>query len=261
MRRFKQRMGVLGTLVGLVMALAACSTSPAGSGPDDTEKLYAEAREELGSGAYDKAIKLLERIEARTTGTLTGQQALLDLAYAQWKSSERAAALATVDRFMKLHPSSPAMDYALYLRGLVNFNDDLGFLGNLARQRVAERDQKASREAYQSFSQLLLRYPQSRYAQDAQQRMDFIVNALAEYEVHVARYYLRRGAWLAAANRARQAVTDYERAPAAEEALAIMAASYAQLGLSDLQTDAQRVLQKNFPSSRFLQADILTAKP
>ena len=119
----------------------------------------------------------------------------LDLAYAQYRSGERAAALATLDRFIKLHPSSPALDYALYLRGLVNFNDNLGFLGSLAQQDLSERDQQASRDAYQSFSQLVTQFPQSRYAEDARARMDYIVNALAAYEVHVARYYFRRGAY------------------------------------------------------------------
>lgn len=246
-------MGMAAAAFGLLILQGCGSTAgPGGRAPDDLEKLYSEARDDLASGSYDKAIKTLERIEARATGTLTGQQALLDLAHAQWKSNERASALATVDRFLKLHPSSPAMDYALYLRGLINFNDSLGLLGNLAKQSISERDQKASREAFQSFAQLVERYPQSRYVTDARLRMDFIVNALAEYEVHVARYYLRRGAWVAAANRAKQAVTEFERAPALEEALAIMAASYEKLGLTELQRDAQRVLKTNFPNSRFL---------
>lgn len=254
---------VLGFLVALVVALAGCAATPAGSEspPDALEKLYAEAREEMMSGGYDKAIKLLERIEARATGTLMGQQALLDLAYAQWKSNERVTALATTDRFIKLHPSSPAMDYALYLRGLINFNDSLGLLGSLARQRISERDQKASRDAYQSFSQLVQQFPQSRYADDARLRMDFIVNSLAEYEVHVARYYLRRGAWVAAANRAKQALAEFEGAPATEEALAIMAASYERLGMADLQRDAQRVLKSNFPNSRYLNGYELSVTP
>jgi outer membrane protein assembly factor BamD len=154
-----------------------------------------------------------------------------------------------------MHPSSPAFDYALYLRGLVNFNDNLGLFGVLARQQISERDQKASREAFQAFSQLVQQFPDSKYAPDARARMDFIVNSLAAYEVHVARYYFRRGAYLAAVNRAKQAVTDFDRAPAAEEALAIMVTGYERLGLKELSVDAQRVLKKNFPSSRFLAAD------
>jgi outer membrane protein assembly factor BamD len=157
-----------------------------------------------------------------------------------------------VDRFIKMHPSSPAFDYALYLRGLMNFSDGTGLLGRLSGQSVAERDQRASRDAWQSFNQLVTQFPASRYAPDARLRMDFIVNALAEHEVSVARYYLRRGAYLAAANRARQAVTEFDRAPAAEEGLAIMAESYDRLGLDELRDAARRVLRTNFPKSRFL---------
>lgn len=232
--------------------LAACGSSPDRrlDGPD-LDKLYAEARDDLANGSYDRAVKTLERIEARATGTLMGQQALLDMAYAQWRTNERVQALATVDRFIKLHPSSPALDYGYYLRGLINFNDSTGFFGRLAGQNLSERDQRAARDAYQSFRQLVELFPNSRYAPDARVRMDYIVNALAEYEVHVARYYYRRGAYLAAANRAQQAVTDYEGAPAVEEALAIMVQSYDRMGLDDLRDAADRVLRKNFPSSRF----------
>ena len=230
---------------------------------DNLDKLYAEAREDLAGGGFEQAIKNLQRLEARASGTLLGQQALLDLAYAQWKSGERASALSTLERFTRLHPSSPAYDYALYLRGLVNFNDNLGVFGQLSKQDVAERDQKASREAFQAFSQLVQQFPDSKYTPDARVRMDYIVNSLAAYEVHVARYYFRRGAYLAAVNRAKQAVTEFDRAPAADEGLAIMATGYDRLGLKDLSRDAQRVLKQNFPNSRFLSADGMefTSKP
>lgn len=244
----------------IVLASGCAGLTPAPKTPDaEIAELYAQAREQVASGNYDAAIKALERVEARSTGTLLGQQALLDLAHAQWKFNERASALATVDRFMRLHPSSPAMDYALYLRGLINFNDSVGSLGVLAGQRVAERDPQASREAYQSFRQLIQQFPDSRYAPDALQRMDFILNALAEAEVAVARYYLGRGAYVAAANRAKQAVVEYEKAPAVEEALAIMAQSYDRLGLANLRDDAKRVLRSSFPQSRFLEGAVPAA--
>lgn len=238
------------------LALAGCGTTRDrdAAGGENLERLYAEAKSDLAGGAWERAIKTLERIDARATGTLLGQQALLDLAYAQWRSTERTTALATIDRFIKLHPSSPAFDYALYLRGLMNFSDGTGLLGRLSGQSVAERDQRASRDAWQAFNQLVTQFPSSRYADDARLRMDYIVNALADHEVSVARYYLRRGAYLAAANRARQAVTEFDRAPAAEEGLAIMAESYDKLGLNDLRDAAQRVLRTNFPRSRFLVA-------
>lgn len=216
------------------------------------ETLYAEGKDELASGGYERAIKIFERVEGRAAGTLLAQQASLDLAYAQHRSGDRAAALVTLDRFIKLNPSSPALDYALYLRGVVNFNDKLGILSALSRQDLSERDQQASRDAYQSFRQVAEQFPQSRYAADARLRMDYIVNALAEYELHVSRYYYRRGAYVAAVNRAQQVLLEFPQSPATEEALSLMVTSYQQLGLESLRDDAQRVLEKNFPQSRFL---------
>ncbi len=223
-------------------------TNPA----EDLDKLYAEAKADIAGGTFDRAIKTLEKIDARATGTLMGQQALLDLSFAQWKSGDKTQALSTIDRFLKLHPSSPAFDYGLYLKGMIHFNDNLGLLGLVAGQELSERDQRASRDAFLAFGQLVRQFPSSRYAADARVRMDYIVNSLAEHEVHVARYYLRRGAPLAAVNRAKYAVTEFEGAPAVEEALAIMVESYDRMGLKDLRDDAQRVLQRSFPQSRFL---------
>jgi outer membrane protein assembly factor BamD len=241
-------------LAPLLLVLAAgCSSDPKrDDSREAVDKLYAEARDDLAAGSYERAVKTLERIEGRAAGTLLAQQALLDTGYAQWRMGERVQATATVDRFIKLHPSSPALDYALYLKGLINFNDNLGLFGNLAGQNLAERDQQASRDAYQAFKQLVEQFPTSKYSGDARLRMDYIVNALAEHEVHVARYYFRRGAYLAAANRAQQAVRDYQQTPATEEALHIMVVSYDKLGLTQLRDDADRVLKKNFPKSPFI---------
>ena len=247
----------------LVALVAGCSnTAKDEELRNSPEKLYAQAKDDLASGSFDAAIKGLERVEGRASGTLLGQQATLDLAYAQWRTNERVLAIATLDRFVKLHPSSPGMDYALYLKGLVNFNDNMGFLSSVSRQNLSERDQQASRDAFQAFGQLVEQFPDSKYADDGRARMDYIVNALAEYEVHVARYYYRRSAFLAAANRAQQAVRDYQRAPASEEALYIMAASYEKLGLDTLRTDAERVLKQNFPNTRYVKDGVrLPDKP
>ena len=249
-------------IIARALVFSGCS-SPPKEDPNSTaavERLYADAKDDMASGGYDRAIKTLERVEGRAAGTLLAQQATLDLAYAQYRTSERAAALATLDRFIKLHPSSPALDYALYLRGIVNFNDNLGILGSLAQQDLSERDQQASRDAYQAFKQLVTQFPQSRYADDGRARMDYIVNALADYEVHVARYYLRRGAFLAAANRAQQVIQEYPQTPANEEALYIMQVSYERLGLDQLRADAERVLKQNFPNSRYSTEGVRQAK-
>lgn len=242
--------------------LAACSSTP----PEDPnseaalEKLYAEAREDISSGSYERAIKTLERIEGRAAGTLMAQQASLDMAWAQYKSGERAAAVTTLERFIKLNPSSPALDYALYLKGLSNFNEDLGLFGRIARQDVAERDQQASRDALLAFRQIVEQFPESKYADDARIRVDYITNTLAVYEVHVARYYYQRAAYVAAANRAQQAVTEFQRAPATEEALYIMMQSYEKLGLKPLRDDAERVLKQNFPESDYLASGFASKK-
>lgn len=239
------------TLMAAVL-LAACSSGAKDPRNRTAEEVYAEAREDLETGAYDAAIINLRRVEALGGGTLLAQQAQLDLAYAQWRTGERETALATLDRFVKFNPSSPALDYALYMRGLVNFNEDLGLFSFLSRQDLSERDQQASRDAFVAFKQLVDQFPESRYTPDAQLRMSYIVNALAQHEVHVARYYFRRGAFVAAANRAQRAVSEFQNSPAAEEALYILAQSYDRLGLDQLRDGADRVLKQNFPSSRFL---------
>ena len=233
--------------------LVACDTTPKDvTARMSPEKIYAAAKEEAAAGSYEKAIKLYERLEGRAAGTVLAQQAQIERAYLLWKSGEKAQALSTLERFIKLHPTSPALDYALFLQGLVNFNDNLGLLGSLASQDLSERDQQASRDAYQSFRQLIEQFPQSTYADDARQRMNYIVNSLAAYEVHVARYYFRRGAYVAAANRAKQTVLEFQQTPSAEEALYIMMQSYDRLGLTQLRDDAGRVLKTSYPNSTII---------
>jgi outer membrane protein assembly factor BamD len=251
----------LATFLAALLAAAGCS-SPPKEDPNSAkavEKLYADGKEEMASGAYDSAAKIFERVEGRAAGTLLAQQAALDLAYSQYRGGDRATALATLDRFIRLQPSSPALDYAYYLRGVINFNDNLGVLSALSRQDLSERDQQASRESYQAFKQVVDGFPQSRYATDAKQRMDYIVNALAEYELHVARYYFRREAFVAAVNRAQQVLLEFQGAPATEEALYILVASYERLGLARLRADAERVLTTNYPNSAFLRDGVRQA--
>ena len=238
----------------LVVVISGCSSTPA---PDKTaswspNKIYAEAKDEASSGAYDKAIPLYEKLEGRAAGTPLAQQAQLDKAYAQYKGGEQAQALATLNRFMKLHPASPAMDYALYLKGLVNFNDNLGIFGSISRQDLAERDQNAAKESFESFKELANRFPDSRYAPDSRLRMNYIVNSLAQSEVHVARYYYSRGAYVAAINRAQTAIADYRDVPALEEATYILYKSYDALGMTELRDDTRRIMEKSYPKSQYM---------
>lgn len=255
--------GVARLLAGsLVLALAACSSTfkDDPNSQASLDKLYSEAKDDLSTGAFDRAIKGLEKVEGRAAGTVLAQQAQLDIAWAHYKSGDRAQAISALDRFIKLNPSSPAMDYALYMKGVVNFNEDMGLFGRLANQDVSERDQQASRDALLAFRQVVEQFPESKYAPDAAVRIDFITNTLAAYEVHVARYYLNRGAYVAAANRAQSAVKEFETAPAVEEALSIMVRSYDKLGLEKLRDDAERVLRKSFPKSQYLAGNEPTEK-
>ncbi|MFN3887240.1 MAG: outer membrane protein assembly factor BamD [Aquabacterium sp.] len=255
-----RRAGIV--VLAMAAALTACESTPkdefANISPD---KLYADAKEDTSDGNFETAIKKLEKVEARASGTLLAQQAQIDLAYSYYRTGERAQALAKLERFIRLHPTSPALDYAYYLQGLVNFNDNLGLFGRLANQDISERDQQASRDAYESFRMLIDRFPNSKYAPDARLRMNHIVNSMAAGEVHIARYYFRRGAYLAAANRAQVTVREYRQSPAVEEALSIMARSYDALGLVQLRDDAVRVLRQNFPESAYLKTEEATQAP
>ena len=248
----KIRLSVLAlTLVGFAATfLVGCSSTPA----DPTaawapEKIYSEARDEVNAGAWDRAAMLFDKLEGRAAGTPLAQQAQIEKAYAQYRATEKVQAIATLDRFLKLHPASPAVDYALYLKGLVNFNDNLGLFSFLTKQDLSERDQKAAKDSFESFKELISRFPDSKYSPDARLRMTYIVNSLASYEVHVARYYYSKGAYVAAVNRAQLAITDYPGVPAIKEALEILIKSYEALGMQNLQQDAQRVLEKNFPAA------------
>ena len=240
-------------LIAFMLSLSACSLLQS-EPPDETrnwsaQKLYAEARDELNAGGYDKAVKYFEKLESRYPFGTYAQQAQMDIAYAHYRAGDQALALAAVERFIKLHPNHPNVDYMYYLRGLINFNDKLSLFDFVSRQDLTERDPKAAREAFDSFKLLIDRFPNSIYAQDARDRLAYLVNAMAQYDVHVADYYYRRGAYLAAANRAQQVVREFKDSPAVEDALYIMARSYDALGMTELRDDANRVFKQNFPNS------------
>ncbi len=238
------------------VVLAGCGLLP--EQKDETlgwsaAKLYSEAKDAQSDGAWDKAAKYFEKLEARFPYGRFAQQAQLELGYVYWKANELGSALAACDRFIKLHPNHPAVDYVYYLKGLINFNEDQGFIGYISNQDLSERDPKAAREAFDSFKELVTRFPNSKYSADAAQRMNYLVNALASQEVNVARYYIKRNAFIAAANRAQFAVKTYPGTPATEEALFVMVVAYDKLGMNDLRDDAERVMRKNFPNSRYFK--------
>jgi outer membrane protein assembly factor BamD len=224
-------------------------------------KLYSEAKNAMAEGTYDKAVKYFEKLEARYPYGRFAQQSQLEVAYAYYKQQERASAIAACDRFIRLHPNHPNVDYAYYLKGLVNFNEDLGLMGYVSMQDLSERDPKAAQESFEAFKALVNKFPDSKYAKDAAQRMAYLVNALASLEVHVAHYYMRRGAYVAAISRAQNSIKTYPDAPANEEALFIMVKGYDVLNMADLRDDAERVMKKNFPNSAYYKRGLDKKEP
>jgi outer membrane protein assembly factor BamD len=208
----------------------------------------------MGSRDWPRAVRYLEKLEARYPYGRYAQQAQLEIAYAHWKDGERASAMAAAERFIKLYPNHASADYAWYLKGLINFNEQIGIMSQLATPDMSDRDPKATRDSFAAFKEVVTRFPDSRYAADAALRMRYLVNALAAHEVHVARYYMKRGAFLAAANRSQYAIKSYPQAPAIEEAVFVLVLAYDRLGMNDLRDAADRVMRANFPESRYLKA-------
>lgn len=252
---FSGSAALLLALVIAVMLLSACAGSEGSK--DDTDiwseaKLYSEATDKLNDADFAKCGKYFDKLEARFPFGPYSQQAQINAAYCYWKAQEQAQALVAIDRFIKLHQGSPNLDYGYYLKGLITFNDDLGWLGKFTGQDLSERDPKAAKEAFESFKVVVERFPDSKYTPDSLDRMRYIVNSLAEADVIVARFYYQRGAYLAAANRAQLVIRDYDRAPAVEEALYLLTKSYEKLGMVELSNDTARVFKLNFPDSEMM---------
>jgi outer membrane protein assembly factor BamD len=244
----------LAAVAALLFLLVGCAGS--NKEKDETsgwsaEKMYTEARSAMSEGQWDKAIKMFEKLESRYPYGRYAQQAQLEQAYSYFKQGEAASAVSACDRFMKLHPNHPNVDYAYYLKGLANFNEDLGIFGNWTDQDQSERDPKAARDSFNAFKDLVAKFPNSKYTPDSIARMVYLTNFLAAHDVHVSKYYYRRGAYIASANRAEQAIKQYPNSPSTEEALVLMARSYDALGIKDLRDDTVRVLKANFPKTDY----------
>jgi outer membrane protein assembly factor BamD len=255
------RRGFFSWLAGwmAILAIGGCGLLPAVV--DETtnlsvEGLYKLAHEAMVEGNYTRAVKLFETLEARFPYGRYAQQAVLELAYANYRTGETAAAVAACDRFIRTFPNNPNVDYAYYLKGLVNFREDQGLLGYVYELDLAEREPKAMREAFLAFKELVAKFPDSRYAQDSTDRMIYLTNALARYEVNVARYYYNRGAYIAAVNRTQAALVSYPRTAASESALDLLARSYDKLGLVQLRDDTLAILRQTFPNSAYLAGTV-----
>lgn len=250
--------------LALVLVLGGC-----GLIKDKTEErkdwtaaeFYKAAKEEFDNRNWEAAIKLYEQLESKFPFGRFAQQAQLEIAYAYYKQGETAQAMSSIDKFIKTHPNHANIDYALYLKALVNFKEDLGPLTRFARQDLADRDPKSARESFESFKELVNRFPDSRYASDARDRMAYLIEALARHEINVARYYLARRAYLAAANRAQDAIARFPTSPIQREALDVMIEAYDRMGMHDLRDDARKVLAKNYPAERMAQQGQNRAKP
>ncbi len=229
-------------------ALSACASLSDDPTKDwSAEKLYQEARDALESGNYTTAVGYYESLEGRFPFGRYAQQAQLESIYAYYKSYEPDSAVAAADRYIELHPNSPNVAYAHYMKGLANFDRTKSYFDFIIGSDPSENDPTPLLRAFNDFSYLVRNYPDSRYAEDARQRMVYLRNELAEHELDVASYYLRRGAWVAAANRAKYVVEHYQGAESTPEALGIMITAYLKLGLNELADDARRILELNFP--------------
>jgi outer membrane protein assembly factor BamD len=238
----------------VVLGLSACATPDV---YDETrgwtvDKVYSEARAELGSGNYTRAEKLYETLQSRFPYGRYAQQAQIDLIYAYYKDHEPEQAVTAADRFIQQHPAHPNLDYVLYLKGLVYLNSDASLFAKWGGQDMSERDPKGFNDAFQSFRQVITRFPESKYAPDSLAKMNQLIDALGGHEIHVARYYMKRGAYLAAVNRAQTVLKEYNNTRYVEEALAIMVVGYDKLGIPVLRDDARRVLALNYPKSSYL---------
>jgi outer membrane protein assembly factor BamD len=236
----------------LVFIISGCSYF-GGEKEDKTvgwtaDQFYAQAKGALDSGNYSEAVDLYQKLETRYPFGVHAQQALLDLSYAYYKNDEPDAAVSACGRFIKLYPQNVHVDYAYYLKGLANFNKGKGFTQRYLPTDESQRDPGAALQAFNDFSELVNRFPESQYVEDSEQRMRYLRNILARNEVHVANYYMRRGAFVAAANRARYVIENYQRTPSVPDALVVMAKAYRILEMNDLSDDALRVLELNYPN-------------
>ena len=245
----------------VVLAILSGCSILGGKDEDETEswsanKLYDSAKAAMAEESYETAIDYYDKLEARYPFGQFAQQALLESAYAHYKDDSPEEAVAAADRFIKLYPRHPNVDYAYYIKGLANFNRNFGFFQRYVPTEREQRDQAAALQAFNDFAELVKLYPNSKYAEDSRQRMVYLRNSVAEYDVHVARYYIKRGAYLAAVNRGRNVVENYPKTTAVANALAVMLVGYTMLDMEEQANDTRRVLELNFPEHAVLKGPV-----
>ena len=253
----------LPVLLATILLVASCGLLP--DKIDETKgwsanRLYSAARAALNEGDWEASIELYQKLDARYPFGRHAQQAQLDMAYAQFKFDEPESAVATLDRFAKLYPRHPNMDYALYLKGLVNFERGIGLIERFVPTDTSQRDAGAARKSFRDFSVLVQRFPDSKYSKDAVQRMVYLRNNLGAYQIHVADYYIRRGAYVASVNRAETVLETFDATPAIPDALAMLATAYKLMEMNELSDDALNVLAINDPAHPAL-AEVPNLRP
>lgn len=242
------------------ISLSACAIFGDPTPLDETkgwneQRLYAAGQEKMIDKNYDKAIEYFRKLEARYPHGVYATQAQLEIAFAHYKKSEPVLCLSALDRFIKLHPNHPNLDYAYYLKGLASFNER-GFIEKHTGQEINDRDPKTLKISFAAFKELTERFPNSRYYKDANQRMVYLVNILALHEMHVARYYMQRKAYVAALNRSKYVLETYPNSSAIESALVTMISAYDAMDMTDLKDDTLRVLKTNYPENPMITGKI-----
>lgn len=244
-------------IAALFSFLSGCASTGLFSSTDDTSNqkadwsaadFYNDAKSDLDDENYTRAIELYESLESRYPFGQYAQQAQIDLAFAYYKNDEPESAIATANRFIRIHPRHKNIDYVYYLKGLVNFNRDIGFLERYLPTDKSQRDPGAAIHSLDDFATLIRRFPNSQYVPDAKQRMVALKSNIALHELNVAEYYMKRGAYVAVINRAKQVIEKYEQTTAVPRALLIMADAYQKIGMDDLAADARKIYNDNYPN-------------
>jgi len=239
----------------LLLAFAACGLLLLGACSKDAgrltrlspDNLYERANKSLKSGDYTEAIRIYEALTARYPFTDQARQARLDVIYAYYKAKENESATDAAETFIRENPAHPRVDYAWYLKGLIEFERTPFRFERWMGVDLSQRPPVTARKSFEAFKVVVDRYPKSMYAADARRRMIYLRNRLADYEIQIAGYYLSRGAWVAAAQRAEQSIEQYDGAPSIREALRIMIDAYRRLGYAELAANAEKVYKENFP--------------
>jgi len=236
-------------LIAILALTAACSSNETVDENLGEVELYQQAQADLDNKSYTSAISKLKALESRYPFGRYAEQAQLELIYANYKNGEPEAARTAADRFIRLHPQHPNVDYAYYMKGVSSFEQDRGLLARFLPLDMTKRDPGAARDSFNDFAQFTSRFPNSRYAPDAKARMVYLRNLLAAYDVHVGHYYLTRKAYVAAANRGRYVVENFQGTPSVGDGLAIMTEAYKHLGLNDLAATSLETLKLNYPDN------------